>query len=364
MRRIPSRLRNAAPTVLLALASALASACSSGSTRSASAADAGDGGPKQVEGPDAGPSPGQITLAAGITAYNLRVDATNVYASTETSIVKVPVGGGSPVTLASVSQGNSISGLAVSSDSVYWSETAQTDGGSEVLILSVPIAGGAVATFATTSGFASALATDATSLYWSGSAAAGSCPSPPCSTLSKAPLAGGTPLVLDSNAGNPTYLAFDDANVYWSTSDGRLLEEPKNGGTVTTLADFSTSIVGLGLQGSTLYWGTSGGDVYATPSGGGTSKPDRDRPELDADLGGRCRRRLLGRRELLGEQRRQRSGEDAARRRRDAEALAAPERRCVRDGRRLQERLRVDLHERAAEAREVAVHGSARISTN
>jgi hypothetical protein len=273
MRRIPSRLRSAAPTVLLALAAALASACSSGSSSSAPAAGAGDGGPKQVEGPDAGPSPGQVILAAGITAYNLRVDATNVYASTETSIVKVPIAGGAPVTLASASQDGSLSGLAVSSDSVYWSESGETDGGSEVQILSVPIAGGAVATIATASGFASALATDATSLYWSGSAATGSCPSPPCSTLSKAPLAGGTPVLLDSNAGSPTYLAFDDSNVYWSTSDGRLLKEPKNGGTVTTLADFSTSIVGLGVQGSTLYWGTSGGDVYTTPSGGGTSKP-------------------------------------------------------------------------------------------
>ena len=273
MRRIPSRLRSAAPTVMLTLTAALGFACSSGSTSSASAADAGDGAPKQVEGPDAGPSPGQVTLAAGITAYNLQVDATNVYASTETAIVKVPIAGGSPVTLASVSQDNSISGLAVSSDSVYWSESGETDGGSDVLILSVPISGGAVATIATVSGFASALATDATSLYWSGSATTGSCPSPPCSTLSKAPLAGGTPLLLTSNAGNPTYLAFDDSNVYWSTSDGRLLKESKTGGTVTTLADFSTSIVGLGLQGSTLYWGTSGGDVYATPSGGGTSKP-------------------------------------------------------------------------------------------
>ncbi len=270
MRRIPSRLCSAAPTALLTLTAALGSACSSGSTSSASAAD---GAPKQVEGPDASPSPGQVTLAAGITAYDLRVDATNVYASTETSIVKVPIAGGAPVTLASVSQDGSISGLAVSSDSVYWSESAPTDGGSDVLILSVPIAGGAVATIATASGFASALATDATSLYWSGSAAAGSCPAPPCSTLSSAPLAGGTTLLLNSNAGNPTYLAFDDSNVYWSTSDGRLLKEPKNGGTVTTLADFSTSIVGLGLQGSTLYWGTSGGDVYITPSGGGTSKP-------------------------------------------------------------------------------------------
>jgi hypothetical protein len=274
MRPILARLRSAAPTVLLALTAPLGSACSSGSTSSAPAAGAGDGGPKQVEGPDAGPSPGQVTLAAGITAYALSVDATNVYASTQTSIVKVPIAGGAPVTLVSVSsQDDSIEGLAVSSDSVYWSESGESDGGSEVLILSVPIAGGTVATIATESGFASALATDATSLYWSGSATTGTCPAPPCSTLSKAPLAGGTPLLLSSNAGNPTYLAFDDANVYWSTSDGRLLKEPKSGGSVTTLADFSTSIVGLGLQGSTLYWGTSGGDVYTTPSGGGTSKP-------------------------------------------------------------------------------------------
>lgn len=273
MRRIPCRLRNAAPTVLLALAAVLGSACSSGSASSPSAAAAGDGGAKEVEGPDAGPSPGQITLAAGIIAYDLTVDATNVYASTQTAIVKVPIAGGAPVTLASVSQDDSISGLAVSGDSVYWSESGETDGGSEVLILSVPISGGSVTTIATASGFASALATDATSLYWSGSATAGSCPAPPCSTLSSAPLAGGTPLLLTSNAGNPTYLAFDDSNVYWSTSDGRLLKEPKNGGTVTTLADFSTSIVGLGLQGTTLYWATSGGDVYTTPSGGGPSKP-------------------------------------------------------------------------------------------
>jgi hypothetical protein len=258
--------------VSLALAAALGSGCSSGSTRSTPS-----GASQQTGAPDAASEAGAVavTLASGIDAYYLTVDSTNVYAAAESDIFEVPIKGGTPVTLATITQNQSIGGLAVSGARVYWAETDFSGMTNQLLILSVPVGGGTVATVATTAGFATALAIDDGNVYWATTSTGGaSCSTSACSTLSSVPLAGGTPQTLTASAGNPALLAFDDASVYWTTADGRVLKEPKAGGSITTLADFeSVRFTGLGLEGSSLYWAESGGDIYATPIGGGTSKP-------------------------------------------------------------------------------------------
>jgi hypothetical protein len=244
--------------------------------RNSGSTSAGDGGHASNSG-DSGPAPAgtvPTTLLPGVSGYYLVVNSSNLYLATQTAILKVPIDGGAPVTLATIGTSQSLDGLAASDAAVFWTQIDESMSAVQTDILSVPISGGAVTTLATQPGFAGTIATDATSLYWSGSSTTGSCASPPCSTVSKAPLAGGTSVVLSSDAHTPSAFAFDTANVYWATSDGRVMSAAKGGGSSTLLADFAqTSIQGLGLSGSTLFWAASGGDLYTTPIDGGVSKP-------------------------------------------------------------------------------------------
>jgi hypothetical protein len=222
-----------------------------------------------------GPASATTTsLASGLSAQLLALDATNVYAATQSGIVRVPLAGGKPVSLAQLPQQSGASGLAAGGSRVFWSQNDDSGTTPQGTLYSAPIGGGAATTVATVAGYAGAIGTDDTDVYWAGSAIGTACATASCGILVKAPLAGGTAVTLSTSAHSPTSFAFDDTNVYWGSSDGFLLKMPKSGGSPTVLADFeSTSIEGVGLAGSTLYWGASGGDVYETPVGGGTSKP-------------------------------------------------------------------------------------------
>lgn len=216
----------------------------------------------------------QVTLARNLsTIYYLASDGHDVYAATQDSIVKIPVGGGSPTTLAPISSQQEALGLAVADSQVIWSVLEYGGSQNVTSIYSVPVGGGAVSNPHTVAGFAGAFAVDGSDLYWAGVDPMGSCATPPCATLVVAPLSGGTPKVLSNNAHGATTFAFDASTVYWGTSDAHIMKVPKAGGTTTTLADYTASTVtGLGLVGSTLYWGSSSGDVFATPTAGGASK--------------------------------------------------------------------------------------------
>jgi hypothetical protein len=243
------------PLPALLVCAALGTACSSSSGGPASAAT-------------------KVTLASGVSAEYLAVDATNAYAATQTGIVKIPLSGGAPVTLAPIPQDSGPSGLAVAGSRVYWSENAYSTSTTQGIIYAVPVDGGTPSTIATIAGSAGSVATDDTSVYWAASLAGTTCTTSSCEILVEAPLAGGTAVTLSTSAHSPTSFAFDGSSVYWGNGDGFLLKVPKGGGTATVLADYAaTSIEGLGLVGSTLYWGASGGDVLETPASGGASKP-------------------------------------------------------------------------------------------
>ena len=88
--------------------------------------------------------------------YGIAVDAANVYWSDDSSIYKVPLGGGAATSLAS---GRCIS---VDATSLYY-VTYTPPGGS---LMKTPLAGGAPTLLARVDATCSATAVDSTSVYW------------------------------------------------------------------------------------------------------------------------------------------------------------------------------------------------------
>jgi hypothetical protein len=118
------------------------------------------------------------------------------------------------------------------------------------------------------------LVVDATSLYWTNNAGAGS--------VMKVGLSGGSPVALSSNRTSPTKMVSDGARLYWldhdSSFESQISSVPVGGGTtsVVTTVSSDTPMFGLAIRGSTLFFsaGWSGGDgtqnnfVFSVPVSG------------------------------------------------------------------------------------------------
>jgi hypothetical protein len=234
---------------------------------SAEAADAPsiDGGCPACSGTCAG-NRCLIILGAGQGAVHVVVDGTNAYWVTfggpaGASVVKAPLGGGTPITLV-VEQGNAY-GIALAGGNVYWSAEPPfpNDGGA---ILSIAVDGGTVTTIATPVSLPGDLAVDSANVYWAASG-----------NVAKAPIRGGPITTLVSGV-TPQVMTIDETSVYFTTNagnTGKVMRVPKSGGTPQTLAFEVTNEQGIAVDQSNVYWTNTAGDVMRTAVDGGPLVP-------------------------------------------------------------------------------------------
>jgi hypothetical protein len=167
------------------------------------------------------------TLASGQSgqwkAGSIALDVTHVYwtgtsdppRSTGT-VMKMPLGGGAQVTLASAE--DNPANVAVDATSVYW--TNDDDPGS---VMKVSLAGGTPTTLASGLKSPVAIAVDESNVYFSNSGACDVCDTSSCASIGRVPLGGGTPVTLATEQQDVFFLAVDATSVYWTaTSAGYL----------------------------------------------------------------------------------------------------------------------------------------------
>jgi hypothetical protein len=222
-------------------------------------------------------APHGTTLASGRFPWGIAVDGQYVYwvnaDSGQSSIMRVPKGGGTPITIAS-SQLNAVA-VAVDSSAVYWANagtstcapsgacTSNGDGA----VLRAPLTGGAPTTLASGQHVPVSIAVDSTNAYFIDEGTAVYDSSIADGSVVKVPLGGGAPVTLATGYSYPGALAIDKANVYWTAPDslgkGTVFKVPIAGGTIVTLA---TGFWAWDIQtgGSTVptLIATDGNDVY------------------------------------------------------------------------------------------------------
>ena len=204
-----------------------------------------------------------VTLAQGLqNPWGIALDATNVYFSNAGggTIKSVPIAGGNVTVLASgLLQPE---GIAVQNGVVYWVNYAGTTVNNNFYVESVATTGGTPKVLSSSTdafeGFG--LAVNATSIFLSteqgavGAATDG---------LLSMPLAGSSaPTVLASAEVTPFAIALDATNVYWTSNyvnNGMVSSMPLAGGTPTRLATNLTNPTGIAVDATGVYYTAAGG---------------------------------------------------------------------------------------------------------
>jgi hypothetical protein len=189
------------------------------------------------------------------------VDKTNVYWTSVMGVMTVPIAGGPIKALAKLT--GLPAGIAVDASNVYWGERnlGPPSSGS---INKVPLTGGSTVTLATDPSYGpSRLVVDANAVYFTNSVE---------STVMKVPIAGGTAIPLAMNRKYPYAITVDSSRVYWTDQDdqgrGFIMAVPLNGGTPMVLASGLDPTDAMVLDSDNLFWSSNGGLFTMSVAGG------------------------------------------------------------------------------------------------
>jgi hypothetical protein len=226
------------------------------------------------EGADASTAGRTVTrIAAGLDSpSSLAVDSEYAYMTTYypvTSVLKVPLDGGAPITLASSPEPAS---LAIDSTTVYWTDDG-VDGGA---VLSIPKGGGTITTLAGGVSTPGAITVQGATVYWGTSGQGTAACDAGCGpAVDGVGTKGGavTTIYAGPTTSFPDGLVVHGASVYISTSDGRIVEVPEDGGASRLLSFQSTADQSITADDTNVYWTNTAGDVMKMPLDGGTATP-------------------------------------------------------------------------------------------
>jgi hypothetical protein len=181
------------------------------------------------------------TLAASAGAGPIAVHNSQVYWGDSTGILTMPVSGGTATTLAALTDGPPRS-IAVNDTDVYC-----TEGNA---IIEVSVAGGPLVTVAVGNETVG-VGVDTSNVYWTQE----ECPGCLLSQLMSEPLAGGSSSTLARNVTATDYYAFAmDAAAVYLPLDQSVLKVPLGGGPVSTLVSSENYPMAIAVDTSSVYW--------------------------------------------------------------------------------------------------------------
>ncbi len=199
-------------------------------------------------------------------AESTQIDSTSVYWVQEASgaVMKVPINGGTPQTLAV--GGGGVNFIAIDGTSVYF--TNETSG----QIMKAPLDGDGgqtvTLTQAGTGATPAGVAVDGVAVYWANLNAG---------TIDTVPLGGGIATPLASGLTLPILVTLDAQNVYVTCGDGTIHAIPKTGGgggagSVIVSGQGENGISGLAIDATHVYWSSNAtdGGIFQAPLSGGS----------------------------------------------------------------------------------------------